>query len=255
MVKKSGKMGKVKKLTKKQKRAREKICLPLDNLHSLKEIKNLVKELSPFVGIFKIGKETYTRFGPEAVKIVHAHGSKVFLDLKYHDIPNTVKGAAKAATDLGVHIFNVHASGGLEMMKAALQGIKESKKLKKPKVIAVTMLTSLDKEIMNKQLKLKGKIEYQVLHLAKLAKKSGLDGIVCSANDLKAIKNKLPKKFMFVTPGIKGPSTNAGKDQKRVSSPKNAIKNGSTILVIGRAITKAKNRAKAALEILEDLSK
>ena len=243
------------KLTKKQKLAREKICLPLDNLNSLKEIKDRVKELSPYVGLFKIGKETFTKFGPEAVKIVHAHGSKVFLDLKYHDIPNTVKGAAKAAAELGVYMFNVHASGGLEMMKAALQGIKQSKKFKKPKVIAVTMLTSLDNKIMNTQLKIPGKIEKQVLHLAKLSKEAMLDGIVCSANDLKTIKNKLPKKFMFVTPGIKGPGTGAGKDQKRVSSPGNAIKNGASILVIGRAITAAKNRAKAALEILEDMAK
>ena len=243
------------KLTKKQKLAREKICLPLDNLNSLKEIKDRVKELSPYVGLFKIGKETFTKFGPEAVKIVHAHGSKVFLDLKYHDIPNTVKGAAKAAAELGVYMFNVHASGGLEMMKAALQGIKQSKKFKKPKVIAVTMLTSLDNKIMNTQLKIPGKIEKQVLHLAKLSKEAMLDGIVCSANDLKTIKNKFPKNFMFVTPGIKGPGTSAGKDQKRVSSPGNAIKYGASILVIGRAITAAKNRAKAALQVLEDMTK
>ena len=245
----------MKKLTKKQKLAREKICLPLDNLNSLKEIKDRVKELSPYVGLFKIGKETFTKFGPEAVKIVHAHGSKVFLDLKYHDIPNTVKGAAKAAAELGVYMFNVHASGGLEMMKAALQGIKQSKKFKKPKVIAVTMLTSLDNKIMNTQLKIPGKIEKQVLHLAKLSKEAMLDGIVCSANDLKTIKNKFPKNFMFVTPGIKGPGTSAGKDQKRVSSPGNAIKYGASILVIGRAITAAKNRAKAALQVLEDMTK
>lgn len=243
----------MRKLTKKEEKARKKVCLPLDGLRSLNEVKKLVKELSPVVGLFKIGKETFTRFGPQAVKLVQSYGANVFLDLKYHDIPNTVKGAAKAAADLNVYMFNVHATGGLEMMKAAKAGVKESKN--KPKVIAVTVLTSLDKKNMNKELRVKGRVEDQVLHLAKLTKKAGLDGIVCSAADLKAVKKKLPKNFMFVTPGIKGPKTEAGTDQKRVFTPSNAIKDGSTILVIGRTITGAKDKVKAGLEVLEDMAK
>ncbi|MCF7861352.1 orotidine-5'-phosphate decarboxylase [Candidatus Woesearchaeota archaeon] len=245
--------------------ARQRVCLPLDGLNSLDEIKALVEELSPYVGLFKIGKETFTRFGPQAVKLVQSYGSDVFLDLKYHDIPNTVKGAARAATQLGVYMFNVHASGGLDMMKAALQGVNEGMKeklsynhtnasMQRPKVIAVTVLTSLDTSILNEQLNINGSVEEQVLRLAKLTQKAGLDGIVCSGADLKHIKNQLPADFMFVTPGIKGPHTSAGSDQRRVFTPGNAISDGSSILVIGRAITGAEDRMRAAIEVLDDIT-
>ncbi len=241
------------KLNKKQIEARKRVCLPLDGLNTIEEIKSLVKELSPYVGLFKIGKETFTRFGPKAIKIVQESGSGIFLDLKYYDIPNTVKGASKAAADLGVYMFNVHASGGLEMMKAAKEGIKESKN--KPKIIAVTILTSFDQETMNNELNIYGDINAQVLHLAKLANKAKLDGIVCSANDLEYVRDKLPKSFMYITPGIKGPNIEAGSDQKRVTTPADAIKKGSSILVVGRAITKAKDKVKAAIEVLDDIAK
>jgi len=216
----------------------------------------MVEELSPVVGLFKIGKETFTRFGPEIVKIVQGYGADVFLDLKYHDIPNTVKGAAEAATKLGVYVFNVHASGGLEMMKAVMEGVKsgvEKYGVKAPKVIGVTVLTSIDEETLNNELRIPGKVEEQVLYLAQLAQKAGLDGIVCSAADLHAVKDKLPPDFMYVTPGIKGPNTAAGADQKRVFTPGNAVKDGSTILVIGRAITQAENRVQAGLDVLKDM--
>ncbi|MFH2027876.1 MAG: orotidine 5'-phosphate decarboxylase / HUMPS family protein, partial [Nanoarchaeota archaeon] len=127
----------MRKLTDKEKIARSMVCLPLDGLNTIDDIKSLVEELSPVVGLFKVGKETFTRFGPESVELVRSYGSDVFLDLKYHDIPNTVKGAAKAAAELGVFMFNVHASGGKEMMKAALEGVKEAKFDTKPKVVAV----------------------------------------------------------------------------------------------------------------------
>jgi orotidine-5'-phosphate decarboxylase len=245
-------------LTEKEQEARKKVCLPLDELNTIEEIKSMVEELSPYVGLFKIGKETFTRFGPKSVELVQSYGADVFLDLKYHDIPNTVKGAAKAATDLGVSIFNVHALGGLAMMKATIDGINESNAKKKPKVIAVTILTSIDGNILNNEIGINGKVEDEVLKLALLTKEAGLDGVVCSAADLYAIKDKLPEDFMFVTPGIKGPSTPAGADQKRVFTPGNAIKDGSTILVIGRAITgfnTKEERQKAAYEVLQDVAK
>ena len=248
-------------LTEKQKIAREKVCLPLDNINTIEEIKERLNELSPFVGLFKIGKESYTRFGPKVVKLVHEYGSEVFLDLKYHDIPNTVKGAAKAATELGVFMFNIHASGGLEMCKAAIEGATLASKennIRMPKVIAVTILTSLDKDILNNELNIQGEVEDQVLRLAKLANTAKLDGVVCSAADLYAIKDKLPENFLFVTPGIKSPSGTIGNDQKRVFTPGNAIQDGSSILVIGRAITghnTAKERITAALEVLDDITK
>jgi len=245
-------------LTEKEIEARKKVCLPLDGLNTLDEIKERVEELALFVGLFKIGKETYTRFGPDAVKIVKEYGAEVFLDLKYHDIPNTVKGAAKAATEQGVYMFNVHASGGLEMMKAAKEGVGEAMVNHKPKITAVTILTSIDKNILNNEIGIAGEVEEEVLKLAQLTKEAGLDGVVCSAADLHAIKDKLPDDFMFVTPGIKGPNTPAGADQKRVFTPGNAIMDGSTILVIGRAITGPKTkeeRQKAAYEVLQDMAK
>jgi len=248
-------------LSEKEKIARSKVCLPLDGLNTLKELKERVQELSPVVGLFKIGKESFTRFGPESIRAVKEAGGEVFLDLKYHDIPNTVKGAAGAATEIGVYMFNVHASGGKEMMKAALQGANETATklgIQRPKILAVTMLTSIDQKIMNEELKVSGKVEEQVLNLALLAKDSGLDGIVCSAADLYAIKDKLPKDFMFVTPGIKGINTPAGADQKRVFTPGNAVEDGATILVVGRAITDSKTkeeRLKAGYDILRDMAK
>ncbi|MBC8495557.1 orotidine-5'-phosphate decarboxylase [archaeon] len=248
-------------LNEKEKVARSKVCLPLDGLNTIEEVKVRVEELSPVVGLFKIGKESYTRFGPKVIELVHNYGSEVFLDLKYHDIPNTVKGAAKAATELGVYMFNVHASGGSSMMKAALEGAKEiceSTGKRMPKIIAVTMLTSIDQETMNNELKISGLVEDQVLNLAKLTQESGLDGIVCSAADLHAIKDKLPEEFMFVTPGIKGPNTAAGADQKRVFTPGHAIQDGSTILVIGRTITgqpTSEERLKSGYEVMQDMAK
>ncbi len=242
-------------LDERQKSAREKICLPLDGLATLEDIRKRVELLSPVVGLFKIGKETFTRFGPEAVRLVQGYGSDIFLDLKFHDIPNTVKGASKAASELGVKIFNVHASGGKAMMEAAVAGAKEAQKagFKRPKIIGVTVLTSIDKETLNNDLNVPGDVKDQVLRLALMAKEAGLDGIVCSGADLGFIKDKLPEDFLFVTPGIKGPNTSAGADQKRVFTPRNAIEDGSSILVIGRAITGADDPVKAALEVIEDI--
>jgi dihydroorotase len=251
------------KLTEKEELARARVCLPLDGLNTLEKLRERVEELSPVVGLFKIGKESFTRFGPEAVRLVHSYGSEVFLDLKYYDIQNTVKGAAKAATELGVYMFNVHASGGLDMMKAALEGAREAVQsstanLRMPKIIAVTVLTSIDQRIMNDDLNVAGSVESQVLRLAQLTEKAGLDGVVCSAADLYAIKQHLPADFMYITPGIKGPNTPAGQDQKRVFTPGNAIQDGATILVIGRAITDPKTREerlKAGYEVLQDMAK
>lgn len=247
-------------LNEKEKLARTKVCLPLDGLDTIEELEERVKELSPVVGLFKIGKESFTRFGPDAVTAVQKHGSAVFLDLKYHDIPNTVKGAAKAATELGVYMFNVHASGGKDMMKAAVEGAREAcnKSGKQmPKIIAVTILTSIDQDVMNNELNVRGKVEDQVLALAKSTVEAGLDGIVCSAADLYAIRDKLPKDFMFVTPGIKGVNSGVGSDQKRVFTPGNAVADGSSILVVGRAITAPEtkeDRIQAGYEILQDMA-
>lgn len=250
------------KLTEKEQKARKMVCLPLDGLPTMEDIRIRVEELSPVVGLFKIGKESYTRFGPDSVRLVQDHGANVFLDLKYHDIPNTVKGAADAATVLGVYMFNVHACGGLEMMQAARGGARigaEKYGKDAPRITAVTVLTSIDQPILNSQLRVAGKVEDQVLHFAKLAEKAGLDGIVCSAADLRAVKDKLPEGFMYVTPGIKHPSSEqVGGDQKRVFTPGNAVQDGSSILVIGRAITgydTSEERVQAGYEVLQDMAR
>jgi orotidine-5'-phosphate decarboxylase len=243
-------------LTPKEQQARSMVCLPLDGLATMDEAEARVEELSPVVGLFKVGKESYTRFGPDAVRMVQAHGANVFLDLKYHDIPNTVKGAADAATQLGVYMFNVHAAGGFAMMQAARQGVTEAVvkyDATPPKITAVTILTSIDQAALNDELNIPGSVEDQVLHLAQLANQADLDGVVCSAADLHAIKEYLPGSFMYVNPGIKGPNTPAGADQKRVFTPGHAVEDGSDILVIGRAITAAEDRIQAGYEVLQDM--
>jgi orotidine-5'-phosphate decarboxylase len=231
------------------------VCLPLDGLHTLSDVEDLVHELSPYVGLFKVGKESFTRFGIEVVDLVKRLGSGVFLDLKFHDIPNTVKGAARAATELGVSIFNVHASGGTAMMVAAKQGVDEADAPDgaRPKVIAVTVLTSIDESILNQECGVPGSVENQVLRLAKMTEAAALDGIVCSAADMHALKGQLHDEFLFVTPGIKGTTTPAGEDQKRVLSPGRAVAAGSSLLVVGRAITGAPDRCAAAREVLLDI--
>ena len=248
-------------LTEKEQKAREMLCLPLDDLESLTHLSLRVSALSPVVGLFKIGKGSFTRFGRDAVNVVYEYGAKVFLDLKYHDIPNTVKDAAKAAGELGVYMFNVHASGGFEMMQAALQGAREGAEQYRhetPKVVGVTVLTSIDDNILNNELKISGTIQQRVFDLADLSSKAGLDGIVCAASDLKSIKERLPKRFMYVTPGIQGINTKAGQDQKRVYSPGEAVRDGSSVLVVGRAITSPKTteeKLQAGYEILQDMAK
>lgn len=246
----------VSELSPKERAARERVCLPLDGLHSLEEVEALVEELSPFVGMFKIGKESFTRFGPDVVRLVRQGGAGVFLDLKYHDIPNTVRGAARAATELGVAMFNVHASGGSTMMAAAREGVQDVAPAggPAPKVVAVTVLTSLDEKTLRSECGVDGPLEEQVLRLARLARDAGLDGIVCSAADLGSLAGRLGEAFLFVTPGIKGTTTPAGEDQKRVMSPGRAVAAGSSLLVVGRAITGAPDRARAAREVLEDIA-
>jgi len=243
-------------LSEKERAAREMVCLPLDELYTLAEVRALVDELSPYVGLFKVGKETLARFGPDIVALVHDLGAGVFLDVKYHDIPNTVKGAARAATGMGVAMFNVHASGGSAMMAAAREGVEQAVAdgHVAPKVIAVTVLTSIDQEILNTEVGVPGTVEDHVLHLAKLTQATGLDGIVCSAADLHALNGKLDPGFLFVTPGIKGTTTPAGADQKRVLTPGRAVAAGSSLLVVGRAITGAPDRRQAAMEVLQDIA-
>jgi orotidine-5'-phosphate decarboxylase len=197
---------------------------------------SFVDQLDPSLCKVKVGKEMFTLFGPEFVKSLVAKGFDVFLDLKFHDIPNTVGKACKAAAELGVWMVNVHASGGLPMMQAAKEGIAKSSR-PETKLIAVTVLTSMD------QSQLSGVIdnvtpEQQVLRLASLTAQAGLDGVVCSAKEAAMLRNEIGEDFLLVTPGIRPKGSDAG-DQKRVMTPPEAIDSGVSYLVMGRPITQA----------------
>jgi orotidine-5'-phosphate decarboxylase len=202
----------------------------------------LLDRLDPASCRIKIGKELFTACGPELVKTVVGRGFDVFLDLKYHDIPNTVASACRAAAELGVWMLNVHASGGLTMMQAArdaLAGYGEDR----PLLIAVTVLTSLAREDLQ-QIGIDSNPEEQVSKLAFLTRQAGLDGVVCSAAETRLLRAQMPDDFCLVTPGIRRPE-DAANDQKRVVGPVEAMKNGSTYLVVGRPVTQASDPAQA----------
>ncbi|GFD70466.1 orotidine 5'-phosphate decarboxylase [Alteromonas sp. KUL156] len=195
-----------------------------------------VDKLDPNLCKLKVGKEMFTLFGPDLVKILIAKGFDVFLDLKFHDIPNTVAKACKAAADLGVWMVNVHASGGLPMMQAAKEAIANSTN-PQTKLIAVTVLTSMDESQLADVVS--GVTpEQQVLRLAALTEQAGLDGIVCSAQEASVLRERHNDDFLLVTPGIRPIGADAG-DQKRVMTPPDAMKAGVSYLVMGRPITKA----------------
>jgi len=215
-----------------------------------KEIaKELIETLPSDKCGIKVGKELFTACGPEIIEWIKMKGFKIFLDLKYHDIPNTVKKACFVASEMGVSILNVHASGGSEMMMAAKEGVDKSKN--NPYLIAVTLLTSMDSRIL-KQIGITSPIDQQISNLAISASNSNLDGVVCSANDIVHIKKFLPEKFLYVTPGIRL-AEDSNDDQKRITTPLEAIKKGSNILIVGRTITKAKNPEVVVNNILSQI--
>lgn len=209
----------------------------------------LVNQLDPSLCKLKIGKELFTATGPQLVETIVNQGFKLFLDLKFHDIPNTVAKACTAASNLGVWMLNVHASGGLPMMQAAREGIDKSHH--NPYLIAVTVLTSMNQEVFN-QLSIHKTIAEQVLDLAKLTKKAGLNGVVCSAMEAQTLRQNLGADFCLVTPGIR-PSDSNQDDQSRVVTPQDAINSGASYLVIGRPITKAQNPLKALENIVQSI--
>ncbi|MBB1407641.1 MULTISPECIES: orotidine-5'-phosphate decarboxylase [Pseudoalteromonas] len=211
---------------------------------------NFVKQLSPDTCRLKVGKEMFTYFGPAFVKELIDLGFDVFLDLKFHDIPNTVAKAVTAAAKMGVWMVNVHASGGVEMMTKAKQALEQFGD-KAPLLIAVTVLTSMDENEL-KRLGVEKTPAEQVIYLAKLAKESGLDGVVCSAQEAKQLKSLLGNDFKLVTPGIRPAGSDAG-DQKRIMTPKQAIEDGSDYLVVGRPITQAADPVAVLKEINDSI--
>ncbi|TMO62057.1 orotidine-5'-phosphate decarboxylase [Pseudoalteromonas aurantia] len=207
---------------------------------------NFVKQLSPDQCRLKVGKEMFTYFGPQFVKQLVDLGFDVFLDLKFHDIPNTVAKAVTAAAELGVWMVNVHASGGLEMMQKAKQALANYGE-KAPLLIAVTVLTSMDQAQLLR-LGIEKTPQDQVVYLAKLSQEAGLDGVVCSAQEAKTLKAELGNNFKLITPGIRPVGADAC-DQKRIMTPQKAIDAGSDYLVIGRPITQSDDPVKTLAEI------
>jgi orotidine-5'-phosphate decarboxylase len=229
-----------------------KVILALDT-SSLDVAKKLIKEVEGVIGYYKIGFELFTAHGWAAVDLVKKAGGKVFLDLKLHDIPNTVAKSAAVICEHEVDMFNVHTLGGFEMMKEVRKTVDErAKGKKKPVVIGVTILTSHTEKNLSEDLGIKRGLNEQVLHLAGLAEKAGLDGVVSSPQEITLIRGKLPKDFLIVTPGIRPAGSDKG-DQKRTFTPQDALQAGCDYMVIGRPIYAAAQPRKAAAEILESL--
>jgi orotidine-5'-phosphate decarboxylase len=211
----------------------------------------IARAVKPHVGGLKVGLEFISALGPDAVRRIVEIGLPVFADTKFHDIPNTVAGAARAIALLGVRMFNVHASGGEAMMRAAAEAIADVHP--RPLLIAVTVLTSLDDAALV-SVGQSGPSAAQVERLAALAKASGLDGVVCSAHEIAPVRRVCGPDFLTVVPGIRPPGSVLG-DQRRVMTPAGALAAGADILVIGRPITAAADPAKAAQSIAQELSK
>ncbi|MEH8020805.1 MULTISPECIES: orotidine-5'-phosphate decarboxylase [Rheinheimera] len=211
---------------------------------------NLVSQLDPSLCRLKVGKEMFTHFGPQFVKQLQQRNFDVFLDLKFHDIPNTVAKAVKAAADLGVWMVNVHACGGSKMMSAARESLI-SYGTDKPYLIAVTVLTSMEQGDLT-ELGINLTPEQQVLKLATLTHSAGLDGVVCSAQEAVLLKRQFGKDFCLVTPGIR-PASSEQDDQKRVMTPAQALSAGVDYMVIGRPITKAAKPLDALNAIVQEI--
>lgn len=234
--------------------AKSRLCVALD-VASREDALAIVREIGELVGTFKIGMELFTSEGPEIVRGVHELGSSVFLDLKYHDIPNTVAGAARAATRMGVKLFNVHASGGRAMMEAAATAVRDEATksgIRSPKLLGVTVLTSLSAQNLRDELHVSTALPDQVTHLALLTQSSGVDGVVASPQEIRSIRQACGESFVILTPGIR-PRGSAANDQERITTPRDAIEMGADYIVVGRPITTASDRLDATRKILDDM--
>jgi len=234
--------------------AKDKLFVALD-VDTEQRALELVRTLSQWTSMFKVGSQLFTAAGPDIVRKIVDSGAKVFLDLKFHDIPNTVAAAAAEATRLGVFMFNVHAAGGREMMRRALDASSEvagKTGSKRPLVIGVTMLTSADSQLLA-DIGINRSMAEQVARLARMSAASGLDGVVASPHEVRLIRASLDSsEFVVVTPGVRPTDVSLG-DQKRVMTPAEAIKNGANYLVVGRPITGASDPVKVTRQILTEV--
>jgi orotidine-5'-phosphate decarboxylase len=237
---------------------RSSLIVALD-FDSLSAALKFAEQVADLVGMFKIGKQLFTTAGPEAVRQVAKLGAGIFIDLKYHDIPNTVAGAVLAAAALpGVQLVNVHALGGSAMMQAAVQAISAGVPMgeDRARLLAVTILTSMDNKSM-REVGIAGPPLSRVLHLAKLAKKSGVDGVVASVQEAKAIRKACGREFLIATPGVRPKEKGAARDkddQARTATPREAIKAGADFVIVGRPILAAADPRAAAAEIVEEIA-
>src|SRR5918999_5735548 len=232
---------------------RERLVVALD-LDNLEEVKQLVRLLVPEVGMFKIGKQLFTHAGPQAVRLIQELGGEIFLDLKFHDIPNTVAKAAVEATRMGVKMLNVHASGSLEMMRLTVKEVRRvcrQEKRRTPIMLAVTVLTSLNQDDL-KRVGVDGRVAAQVVRLALLTKEAGMDGVVASPHEVGDIRECCGRRFVIVTPGIR-PADTSRNDQQRIMTPAAAIKAGVDYVVVGRPILEAKDPVVAARAIIAEM--
>ncbi|MEN2750672.1 orotidine-5'-phosphate decarboxylase [Psychrobacter sp. FBL11] len=224
------------------------VIIALDNMTMEASIA-LAEQLDPALCRLKVGKELFTRCGPDIIKALHQRQFEVFLDLKFHDIPNTTAQAVLAAAELGIWMVNIHASAGFEAMSLAKQRLLDNDL--DTLLIAVTVLTSMDNDALM-QTGITDGLEVQVSRLAQLTKQAGLDGVVCSAQEAETLKTLCGQDFKLVTPGIRLPEDNAD-DQKRICTPKQALNDGADYLVIGRSITQATNPAAKLQMILNSI--
>lgn len=235
----------------------ERVIFALDVGDGIEEALSWVDRLKGHVGLFKVGKESFVRYGPEIVRLIHVRGGKVFLDLKFHDIPNTVARAGEAAFALGVAMFNLHALGGGQMMQETVKGVQrlaEQSGKPEPIILAVTVLTSLDDEDLRRMGFSRGARE-TALTLARIAQDAGVAGVVASAEDAAAIRLACGSEFLIVTPGIRGGKAVAGDDQKRIVGPCDAVQYGSDFLVVGRPIRQAADPAGEADQIAGEIAR
>ncbi len=234
--------------------AKDQIIVALD-VETAAEAREIIAELHGEVGAFKIGLQLFTAAGASFVRETVEAGNKVFLDVKFHDIPNTVSKAAIEVARLGVWMFNVHALGGAEMMRRTVEAVGEfceKESLEKPKIIGVTVLTSSNRETLQ-QTGIEAETGEQVTKLARLTAESGLDGVVASPLEVDLIRRNVEnREFLIVTPGIRSGKPETFDDQKRVTTAGEALAAGANYLVIGRPITQAKDRIAAVREILEE---
>lgn len=240
-------------LVRKRGSMRDRLIVALD-VDSMDQARSFVEKLAGEVGLFKIGKQLFTHAGPQAVRLIQEAGGEIFLDLKFHDIPNTVAKAAVEATRLGVRMFNVHASGSLEMMRTTVKEVERvcrREKIRRPLMLGVTVLTSLNQDDLQR-VGVERKVADQVVRLALLTKEAAMDGVVASPHEVADIRAACGPSFVIVTPGIR-PADSQRNDQQRIMTPAEAVRAGVDYIVVGRPILEAPDPVNAARAIVGEM--